>query len=139
MNKDKLIQELVRDEGKRLTPYRDTAGKLTIGVGRNLDDTGISDFECDLMLSNDIDKHCSELDQFFPWWKSLDEVRQRVLANMCFNLGVSRLSGFKLALSAMQSGNYVEAANQMKNSAWYTQVGNRAVRLCYMMENGKEP
>lgn len=138
MNKEKLTQELTRDEAKRLKPYRDSVGKLTIGVGRNLDDNGISEEECSFLLSNDIDKHCSELDQFFPWWRSMDEVRQRVLANMCFNLGVTRLSGFKLALNAMQKGDFLEASKQMKNSAWYNQVGNRAVRLCHMMETGND-
>lgn len=131
-----LAMELRRDEGVRLKPYKDSVGKLTIGVGRNLDDNGISQAECDLMLQNDIADHCAELDRKLPWWKGLDEVRQRVLANMAFNMGVAKLLGFKNTLALVESGDYAKAADEMLNSAWAKQVGLRATRLSGMMRTG---
>ncbi|KAG0310255.1 hypothetical protein BGZ97_012685, partial [Linnemannia gamsii] len=82
----KLLSELSRDEGRRLKPYRDTVGKLTIGVGRNLTDVGISESECDMLLENDIARIRAWLDLKLPWWRDMDKVRQRVLINMTFNL-----------------------------------------------------
>ena len=74
-----------------------------------------------------------------PWWRKLDEVRQRVLANMCFNLGIDKLLGFQNALAAMAKGVYTTAAAEMQDSLWYGQVGQRAVRLCSAMETGVMP
>ena len=139
MNPEKLIANLIRDEGLRLKPYLDTEGKLTIGVGRNLHDNGISEQEAKALLDNDIQSHCRDLDQHIGWWKTLDEVRARALANMAFNLGIHRLLGFKNMLIALQNGNWVEAAKQAKDSKWYTQVGTRADRIIHMFETGSDP
>lgn len=144
MNALLLAQELTRDEGRRLKPYRDSVGKLTIGVGRNLDDKGISASECDGMLQNDIAEHCALLDQYLPWWRRLDEVRARALANMAFNLGVGpsaeqptgKLLTFKNTLAAIERGDWEAAARGMETSAWAHQVGQRAVRLVAMMRTG---
>ena len=94
MNREALIEELKRDEGVGLTLYKCSAGKNTIGVGRNIDDRGITEDESDYLLSNDIDLCIEELKGVFPWFDSLSDARQRVLVNMCFNLGLSRLMGF---------------------------------------------
>jgi lysozyme len=84
----KLRSDLTRDEALRLKPYRDSVGKLSIGVGRNLDDKGISEAEAEFMLTNDITEHLALLDKYLPWWRTLDEARQLALANLAFNLGV---------------------------------------------------
>lgn len=139
-----LAEELERDEGKRLKPYKDSVGKWSIGIGRNLDDKGISQSECALMLANDIAEHLGLLDKYLPWWKSLDEVRQRVLANMAFNLGVGpsaeqptgKLLTFKTTLAAIERGDFEGAANGMSASAWARQVGVRATRLIELMRKG---
>lgn len=136
MNIDLLIAEIERDEGRRSYAYRDTTGHLTIGVGRNLDDVGLHDDEIDLMLRNDIRAVSDSLDKYLPWWRSLDEVRQRVLANMCFNLGPLRLVRFQKMLAACRAGDYADAANEMRASLWAAQVGQRAARLAAMMESG---
>jgi lysozyme len=133
----KLAAELTRDEGKRNKPYKDTVGKLTIGIGRNLDDRGLSDGEISVLLSNDIIICEADLDKNMPWWRQMSDVRQRVLMNMCFNLGISKLLGFKNTLAAMREGRYTDAAKGMANSLWYKQVGDRAKRLCFMMEHNK--
>ncbi|MDR5802124.1 glycoside hydrolase family protein [Caballeronia sp. LZ001] len=131
-----LVAELKRDEGVRLKPYTDTVGKLTIGVGRNLTDVGISDDECTTLLQNDIDKTVAALDRTLPWWRNLNPVRQRVLVNMAFNMGMVGLLTFKNTLSAMQNGSYAAAAAGMLASKWATQVGARAERLADMMRTG---
>ena len=130
---DEMRAELVRDEGLRLKPYKDTVGKTTIGIGRNLDDVGISKDEAYLMLDNDIQRTSDSLDKNLPWWKTLDEVRQRVILNMAYNLGINSLLGFKNTLAAIQAGRYNDAADGMLASKWATQVGDRATRLAKMM------
>ena len=87
MNRVQLIEELKRDEGVVLTLYKCSAGKNTIGVGRNVDDRGITEDESDYLLGNDIDLCVDELENNFTWYKNLSDARQRVLVNMCFNLG----------------------------------------------------
>jgi len=134
---DKLTDMLVDHEGMRRKPYRCTAGKLTIGVGRNLDDRGISPDEAMYMLANDIRDSRRELSAAFPWFDKLDEVRQAVLIDMCVNLGLSRLQGFRNTLALIGVGKYEAAAQEMLNSKWAEQVGRRAQRLSRMMATGR--
>jgi lysozyme len=85
---NRIKSQLVRHEGLRLKPYRCTAGKLTIGVGRNLNDCGISQKEAYTLLENDIQSYeQQQLDEIPVIYNALNEVRQSVLLNMCFNLG----------------------------------------------------
>lgn len=132
----KLTKELTRDEGLRLKPYRDSVGVLTIGIGRNLDDVGISQAEAEFMLANDIEAVAADLDANLPWWRTLDEARQRVLANMTFNVGIVKLLTFKNTLAKTQAGDYLGAAQGMMASLWARQVGPRAERLSIMMRDG---
>lgn len=129
MNREQLIEELKRDEGVVLTLYQCSAGKNTIGVGRNLDDRGITDDESDYLLGNDIDICIEELTNTFPWFEDLSDTRQRVMVNMCFNLGLSRLMGFKKFLAAMEAGEWETAGVEMLDSKWAVQVGPRSTRL----------
>lgn len=136
MNFDKLKAQLVIDEGRRSRIYTDTVGKITGGVGRNLTDRPFSYDEIELMLENDITMAAKELDRVAPWWKTLNDARQNVLANMCFNLGAARLLGFKNFLAYAQAGRYDAAAGEMLNSTWAKQVGDRAQRLAKVMREG---
>src|SRR5438128_3140278 len=95
MNKQRLIDRLIHDEKIMLRPYLDIKGKLTIGVGRNLSDVGISQGEALTLLDNDIDAASDALDSHLPWWRQMDDIRQEVLLSMCFNMGINRLLGFK--------------------------------------------
>lgn len=133
---DKLSEQLIRDEGLKLKPYRCTAGKLTIGVGRNIEDVGITKGEALSLLQNDIDRCKEDLSRVAPWWTSLNEARQRALVNMCFNLGITRLLGFKNFLGALKAGDYQKAALEAKDSAWYRQVGDRAKRIVESVRTG---
>ena len=132
-----LIGQLQRHEGVRLKPYRDTVGKLTIGVGRNLDDVGISEEESDMLLSNDIAAAGDDLARVFPWFRTLDSVRQAALVNLRFNLGLRRLLTFEKALRAMADGQYGVAAVEFLDSKWAAQVGIRAVELCVQIRTGE--
>lgn len=136
MNYQALRDMLLNDEGLRLKPYKDAGGKLTIGVGRNLDDVGISKDEAMILLDHDISVAINSLDSVFPWWRGMSELRQQVLVNMCFNLGIHGVAGFRNALAAMESGDYESAAREMEDSTWYHQVGGRAIRLVSLMRNG---
>ena len=132
-----LLDQLKRDEGRRLKPYLDTVGKLTIGYGRNLEDNGITEAEADMMLANDIESHERQVHDFLPWTDSLDEVRKAVLVNMAFNMGIHTLLGFRKTLQAIHDGEYVGAAQLMLRSKWAQQVGPRAHRLALQMRTGE--
>jgi lysozyme len=146
MNQALLEAELRRDEGVRYWPYKDTAvpPRDTVGVGHNLQAKPLpanwayplTPAQVTQLLEQDIADTFANLDRNLPWWRQLDEVRQRVVANMAFNLGIGKLLGFKNTLAAMQRGSYAVAAAGMKASAWYGQVGARAARLCAAMETG---
>lgn len=132
----KLRGALLRDEGLVLKPYHDSVGKLTIGVGRNLDDVGISTEEATMMLEHDIARIEREVMVTFPWSADLDDPRRGVLVNMAFNLGTRGLGGFRKALAAMQRGDWDSAATEMLASKWATQTGARAERLAQQMRSG---
>lgn len=137
---DLLRIELRRDEGKANKPYTDSVGKLTIGIGRNLTDVGISDATVYQMLDEDIKRSEHDLNVQIPWWTALTDARQRVLLNMVFNMGWGDgshgLSTFKNTLAAIHNAQYGTAADMMLKSKWAQQVGARADRLSEMMRNG---
>lgn len=139
MNKMRLKLQLVKHEGMRLKPYRDSVGKLTIGVGRNLEDVGIDNLEAALLLENDIQRVEQELIRRLPWYLLLSEVRQRVLMDMAFNLGVEGLLKFSRALAAMEAKDFAKAADEMLDSVWAQQVGQRARDLAAMMLTDADP
>jgi lysozyme len=123
-------------EGVKQFPYRCTAGKLTIGVGRNLDDNGLTWDEVDYLLNTDIDRtirDCERLD----YWNSLDSVRQLIVADMVFNLGLARFLKFVNLNKALAIQDYTLAASEMMDSRWYNQVGRRAQKLREAMLSGE--
>jgi lysozyme len=134
--RDILKPQLKVDEAVKVKPYRDTVGKLTIGVGRNLDDIGVRPDEIDLMLENDINVAEATAKVLFPSFDSLSDVRKAVVVNMAFNMGATRLAGFVKVRQLVADGNFDAAAREMLNSGWATQVGNRATRLATMMRQG---
>ena len=136
MNKEKLIQELKRDEGVELRPYKCSAGFLTLGCGRNIQERGITMDESDYLLANDIKICEEEATKVFKWFPSLTDDRQRAIINMVFNLGLTKLLHFKKFLAAMEAEDWEEAGKQMLDSKWARQVGNRSDRLEQMIVNG---
>jgi len=132
-----IEDQLILHEGLRLKPYRCTAGKLTIGVGRNLEDKGISHDEAMLLLRNDIAEVTAQLERF-DWFRALGPIRRKVLIDMCFNLGMAGLLGFQKMIEALKQGDYEAAADEMVYSRWYRQVGERGRRLERMMRTGED-
>lgn len=146
-----LKKELIRDEGKRLTPYRDSLGYWTVGVGHLLvgDElkrfvdraTGkprrtLTEAECaDLLLGDIIDAE-NNLTRLMPAWRSLDGIRQRAVLNLSFNLG-GKLAQFERFLAAMDDDDYERAADALVASLWYKQVADRGPRIVYMIRKGK--
>lgn len=131
-----LLPQLKRHEGLRLKPYRCTKGKLTIGYGRNLDDVGITDAEAEQLLLNDVAKVLDQL-QRVPTFCELDEARQAIIANMCFQLGYSGLMQFRNMWAALQEHDYQRAADEMLDSRWARQTPNRANELADLMREGE--
>lgn len=132
-----LHVQLLEHEGLRLKPYRDSRGVLTLGIGRNLRDVGISRAEAFALLDHDLDTTEAALTAALPWFTTLDPIRQRVLIDMAFNLGPETLLSFSQTLSAVARGDYDHAADCMLDSLWATQVGLRAQRLSKMMRTGR--
>jgi lysozyme len=134
-----LTELITKHEGLRLTPYKDSTGHLTIGVGRNLDAVGISEEEAQILLDNDIDHATEELKANFPAFSQLDAVREAALVDMCFNLGWGNLSTFHKTLAAISIGDWQAAHDDMLQSLWALQTGPRAIEDARMMLTGEWP
>lgn len=136
MNPARLKRQLEVDEFRSKKIYVDTVGKVSGGIGRNLTDRGFSDDEIDLMYANDIRQAEKDARSLVPGFDQLNDVRQEVVVNLSFNLGYSRLAGFRRFLSALNSSDFDDAAAELKDSKWYGQVKDRGVRLVKAMRTG---
>ena len=139
MDDQEFLNQLTRHEGFRSSAYQDSKGYWTIGIGRMVDAKlkgGITLAEAQHLLQNDLDRCAKELNTKLPWWSGLSPNRRYVLLNMCFNLGINRLLGFKNTLKMIEAGNYDGAAKGMLNSLWAKQVGKRATELSEQMRLG---
>ncbi len=141
MNLTKLEDQLILHEGMRLNIYKDTVGIWTIGVGRNLEYVGLcTEAEARYLLRSDVLAIRGGLERSIPWaWVGdLNEVRQRVLLDMAFNMGVSGLMKFEKTLQHIADGRYEAASQEMLRSRWAYQVGQRAMTLSKMMATGHD-
>ena len=137
---DKLLAMLKRHEGVEPHAYECSEGKITVGVGRNIDQAGgmgLSDDEIDYLLQNDVERVIKELAAEYPWFNDLDDVRKDAMVDISFNLGATRLRLFKRALAAMEEGAYKVAATEFLDSRWAKQVGSRALELTDMISSGE--
>jgi len=131
---------LRRHEGVEAYAYTDSVGKITIGVGRNIDPNqglGLTNEEINFLLYNDIDRVEHELAANFEWFLELNDARYDAMINICFNLGLPRMLKFKKALAAMEGEDYKLAAIEWLDSRWADQVGQRAIELSLMIETGE--
>lgn len=134
-----LVEALRRHEGVASFAYEDTEGFITVGVGRCLDPErglGLSEDEIDYLLMNDI-KRCYDELGVFSWFHDLSQVRQEVLINMVFNLGLPAFLKFKKTMALVAEGRYEEASQEMLDSKWARQVKGRAIELSEMMRTGQ--
>jgi lysozyme len=141
MDLARLHDDLIKDEGVRLSAYHDSQGILTIGVGHTGPEVsqGLV-WGMDMVnatLDHDIEIAVGSLDKALPWWRDLNDVRQNVLANMCFNLGINRLLGFKNFLTALQEKRWDDASAHGMDSKWARQVPYRASRLMAQIKSGE--
>jgi lysozyme len=136
---DKLLEMLKRHEGVRSHVYLCSAGYETIGVGRNISKSGmgLSDDEVNYLLENDILRVLKELSSEYPWFNDLDDVRKDAMIDISFNLGATRLRGFRRALAAMEVADYTLAAKEFLDSKWSRDVKGRAHELASMIETGE--
>ena len=153
-----LIEKLIASEGLRLQVYKDTLGIDTIGIGRNLEDRGVTKEELDWMdipnidvvyemgiteadavylATNDVQIVEEELVRAHPCVDRLDSVRQLILMDMAFNMRVPRLCKFAKMWNAIHEEDYPTAAKEMLDSRWANQVKSRAVKLANAMHNGE--
>jgi lysozyme len=147
------IQRLMLNEGCKLKSYYDSVGKLTIGIGRNLDDNPltideicyvghncrklfISNEQAAYLCRNDLKKVRADLDANFPWWRDLNVDRQFVMIDLCFNMGVNKLKKFVNTLNSIAQGYYELSAKQLMQSKYASQVGIRAKRNAYALKTG---
>lgn len=139
MNIQDAMQMTKNFEGLRLKPYKCPAGKLTIGYGRNLEDVGIAEEEAEMLFLNDYNRARGNLRALLvSYGIKEDDVNRDVfyaLTDMMFNMGYSRMSQFKKLFSELKKGSYEGVAREMKDSKWYTQVGNRSKKLVEIVKN----
>jgi lysozyme len=141
----RLINQVIKHESiaewdediQRYVPYRDSLGVLTIGVGRNLYGRGLSKMECMYLLNNDLIDSEKDLDKALPFWRTLTPLRQLVLVEMMFNLGLGRFNTFHNMKAAIKAGNYSNAADEMLKSKWAKQVGDKAAEMADQMRRGQ--
>ncbi len=138
-----LISDLKSDEGCRTSAYPDpltNADPFTIGYGHTGAEVhpGLTwtQPQCETALETDVAAVVDDLDDAFPWWRDMSDLRQDVLANMTFNMGIGGVSQFHNTLRDMEAGNYEAAADGMLDSLWAKQVPNRANRLAEQMRTG---
>lgn len=131
-----IEQQLLLHEGLKLKPYRCTEGYLTIGIGLNLD-AGITEEEAIWLLQSRLKGIIAQLERY-EWYTKLDPVRQKVMIDMAYNLGITGLLKFRKMIAAIELGDYEKAAKEMLDSKWARQVGKRAQRLAEMMRTGAD-
>lgn len=140
MDRFTLLKDLKKDEGFIPHAYKDSEGYWTIGYGTLIDERlggGITEDEADYLLENRIIRVENDLDREMQWWRKSPEKVQLALANMCFQLGIKRLKGFKNTLNLLKQGKYEEAADNALDSLWAKQTPNRAKRVTDLIRSAK--
>ena len=143
-NDELLIAELRRDEGVRYSPYKDSKGIWTVGVGHNMEASALpatwacplSDAQVDQLLSDDIMHVLSGLDRYFGWWRNMSYARQRAIVNFVFNVGIGTALQFTTSMKHIERGEYAAAADSMLANRWARQVGDRSKRVTELIRNG---
>ena len=134
---NKLIEQLKIHEGMKLKPYLCTSKKLTIGIGRNLDDVGISEEEAEMLLKNDIYEATNQLLNAFPFMATFSDVRISAMINFTFNVGIGTVKTFTKSIDALKKEDFNLAADMMLDSRWANQVGDRAIQITEQIRTGR--
>ena len=118
---------LIKHEGLRLHLYDCPAGKKTIGVGRNLEDVGISEEEAMFLFENDIKRVTDNLDKHWEVWRTFPERAQRVCVDLVFNIGVTGFMNFRRTRALMEMGEWLKASEELLDSKYAVQLPNRSL------------
>lgn len=146
MNQQKLEELIIKHEGYQQYPYVDSTGdriylengNITVGIGCNLS-AGISMDLSKIIMRYYLNESINSLKSYCPVFNNLDEARQAVLIDMCFNMGINKLMKFTKTLGFIIEGKYEDASKEMLNSQWSQQVGKRAITLSEMILTGQWP
>ena len=148
MNIDKLREEIASDEGKVLTAYYCSENHLTIGVGHKILPTDsfypckegfeISEEKCNELFDEDVKSVIADCEKLVDDFGSLPEEVKRVIANLMFNMGLTRLSKFRKFIGAINAGAWQIAGEELRDSRYYRQVTNRANRLIERLNSVEE-
>jgi len=133
----KLKDSIKNDEGFRRFIYKDIKGNQTIGYGRNVAQVGVSELEAEILLSNDISNATMELYRFLPFAQSLDDIRKAALIELTFNVGIEKVIQFRKMIDALKNKDFELASNEMLDSEWAKEVGNRANKLSAWIKTGE--
>jgi lysozyme len=134
-----LESQLIRDEGNIPYAYQDHLSFWTVGVGFLIDkrkNAGLYPEEIQFILTNRINKNKAAITKRIPWFERLEPVRQGVILNMAYQLGVDGVLGFKKFIAAVERGDYEKASVEMLDSLWADQTPARAKRLSVQMKIG---
>ena len=140
MNRNRLLKRIEKHEGYRQFVYLCPAGKLTLGIGRNVDEDGgkgISRAEAKVLLSNDVDVFADQLSLTYAWFNYLDDIRKEAMVEMAFQLGMGGFSKFRNMIMAMGDRHHVKAALEMIDSRWHEQTPARCEELAEMVRTGE--
>jgi lysozyme len=135
-NTETLLEMLKRHEGLRLFPYNCSAGKTTIGYGRNLTDMGISESEAQILLVHDMEQSMLTVDRIFPDFYGYSRNRKKALTDMMFNLGLTRFLKFRKMIDAILNNNWPLAAEEAEDSLWFSQVKSRGIEIVKLIREG---
>ena len=124
---DKVVDMLKRHEGLKIFPYYCSQNKLTLGIGRNLEDKGISKDEAYYLLNNDIKQVQEQLTKNWGVWRTFPEKARLVGIDMCFQMGITGFMSFKETRKLMELGKWLEASEEVLRSRYAIQTPNRAL------------
>lgn len=140
---DLIKEDLIRHEGYKEEIYLCSEGIPTFGIGHAVKETDmeytwpvgspVEKERIDAVFILDCEDAVNDIEHLISDISSHSDQCIRVLVNMAFNLGRTRLSGFKNMLAAVEAKDYEKASEEMKDSRWYKQVGRRSVELVEMM------
>ena len=134
---NKLIEQLKIHEGFRSTVYTCSGGKKTVGYGRNLQDIGISEEEAEMLLKNDIYEATNQLLNAFPFMATFSDVRISAMINFTFNVGIGTVRKFSNTIEYLKNEDWEAAADEMMDSKWAEQVGDRAIQITEQIRTGR--
>jgi lysozyme len=128
-----MLEILRQDEGYELKPYTDSVGKITIGIGHNLTDRGISHGMVLELASDDILEAYEFTRMMFPSLDQYSDPRKQALISMMFNLGPTKFKQFEQMAHAIKAGEWDTAAKNALDSRWAIQVGDRSNRIAKLL------